>query len=85
MQYLKSLWAKFEAWVNSWFPGLKTKIVTAAGALGSAAAMIVAYMQSVPLDQVISAKTLALSMLVANTLAFWLRGIADRVQSRATN
>lgn len=78
----KELWARFEAWVASWLPGLKTYLVNAAGMLAVGAAALEAYLKNVDLSQVINAKTLAITMVAVSTLTFWLANIPSRVASR---
>ena len=78
----KELWARFEAWVASWVPGLKTKLVSLFTAVSGAAAMFAEYLKTVDLSYLVNAKTLAISMIVLGTLTFWLKGIGERVEAR---
>lgn len=73
-----SLLRRFDCWVYSWLPGLKTKILTITSAVGLFAASIQDYISKLPLDQLISAKTLAIITAVVFTLAFWFHGMKDR-------
>lgn len=82
---IKADWAAFEAWVASWWPGAKTKIVTALGAIGSLAAMGQDYLTQLtglPSNTITGTK-IAVASFVLFTLAYWLRGIGDRVTARA--
>lgn len=79
---LKNDWAKFEAWVHSWWPGLKTKIVTGLGAIGMGATALMDYLQVLPLNQFIETKTLALVSMGLLTLSYWFNGMGQRVAAR---
>ncbi len=79
--WIKNKWLKFESWFNlTVVPGLKVKIVNALSAIGVAATGAAAYMKEVPLDTIVSAKTVAIAMFVVATLSYWLRGIGDRTE-----
>lgn len=77
---IKNAWSKFESWVAGWFPGFKTELVTALGAVGSAAAYFQDYLEGLTglPNNVVSGTTLSIFTFVCFTLAFWLRGIGDR-------
>lgn len=81
---IKTDWAKFEAWVASWAPGAKTKVVTGLGAVGTAAGASQEYLAGLTglPGNVVSGTQIATFSLVCFTLAFWLRGIGDRVSAR---
>ena len=81
---LKADWAAFEGWVAKWWPGLKTKIVAALGAIGSAAALGQDYLTQLTglPNNVITGTKLSIFTLVCFTLAFWFRGMGDRVAAR---
>jgi hypothetical protein len=83
--WIETKWATFEAWVASWAPGAKTRIVSGLGALGMAAASMQEYISGLTglPGNVVSGTQIAVTSLVLFTLAFWLRGIGDRVQARA--
>lgn len=84
---IKNAWASFEAWVAKWWPGAKTLIVTALGAIGTLAASLQDYftgLLGLP-GNVVSGTQIATFSLIMFTLAFWLRGIGDRVTARAVN
>jgi hypothetical protein len=83
LNYIKNLWAKFEAKVASVLPGLKTMILNGAAAVGSFATLALSYFQSTPLDHWIKASTIAIIMAVLSTLSFWLTNLTNRVQARA--
>ncbi len=83
---IKTDWGKFEAWVAGWWPGAKTKIVSGLGAIGMAAASMQDYISGLTgmPSNVVSGTQIAVTSLVLFTLAFWLRGIGDRVNARAS-
>lgn len=82
---VKSWWASFEAWVASWMPGFKTHVVAGLGAVGSAAGVLQEYITGLPLSTFMTATQALIATTVLFTLAFWLRGIGDRVEARASN
>lgn len=84
--WIEDKWIKFEAWVNSWLPGFKTRIVTGLGAIGMAAASLQEYLAGLtglPPD-VVSGTTISIASLILFTLSFWLRGLGDRVDARVS-
>lgn len=82
---LKSAWAKFEAWVASWMPGLKTHVVTGLGAISMGAASIQEYISGLPLSVFMNVTQVAVLTTVLFTLAFWFHGLGDRVDARANS
>lgn len=76
--WLKAKWNSFEDWVASCMPGLKTKLVTGLGAVGSAAAMLQQYITGLPLDKLMTATQVTVVGIVLFTLAFWFRSLADK-------
>lgn len=85
--WIETKWASFEAWVASWAPGAKTRIVSGLGVLGTAAASLQDYISGLTglPGNVVSGTQIATASLVLFTLAFWLRGIGDRVTARAAS
>lgn len=81
VSWLKGVWNKFEAWVASWIPGLKTELVTALGALGSFAAVLQEYVSGLPLSEFMTGTQIAIASGVLFTLAFWFRNIGARAVS----
>ncbi len=79
---IETAWTTFESWVARVTPGIKTKLATGLGALGSVGAMGQQYITQMPLTKFITAEQIAAASLVLFTLAFWFRGIGDRVQTR---
>jgi len=79
---IENTWTKFEAWIAKITPGLKTKLATGLGALGSLGAVGQQYVTQMPLTSFIKAEQIAIASFVLFTLAFWFRGIGDRVQTR---
>src|SRR5260221_12997439 len=79
---IESGWNKFESWVARITSGFKTRLATALGALGSVGAMGQEYVSQMPLTKFITAEQVAAASLVLFTLAFWFRGLGDRVQTR---
>lgn len=70
----------FETWVNSWLPGLKTRLVTGLGAVGGAAASLQEYVTGLPLTKWISAETVTLVVAGLFTLSYWFHGLGERVE-----
>ena len=79
MNKLKRLWINIEKRVARWFPGFKTYIINALALIGTVAAALLAYVESVPFDRIVDAKVLGIVIVVLATLTFWLKGIGDRV------
>ena len=82
---IKADWNAFESWVASWMPGLKTKVVSGLGALGSLAAVGQEYITGLPLSEFMTGTQIAIATAVLFTLTFWLRGISSRVGTPSTN
>ncbi len=80
--WIEDKWAKFEAWVASWMPGLKTKIVSGLGAVGGLAAYLQEYISGLPLNKFMTGTQIALASAVLFSLTFWFRGLGDRVNAR---
>lgn len=75
---VKSIWAKFEAWVASWMPGFKTYIVTGLGSIGSIAALLQEYVTGLPLSMFMTGTQVAIATTVLFTLAFWFHNMSNR-------
>lgn len=80
-QAIKDTWNKFEAWVHSWMPGFKTLITTGLGAVASGAAVLQQYIGGLPLNTFMTATQVAILSAVLFTLAFWFKGMGDRVDA----
>lgn len=80
--WIEDKWVKFEADVARWYPAAKTKVVAALGSLGSLAALLQGYVSGLPISELIDAKIVLGINIVLFTLAFWLRGLGDRVAAR---
>lgn len=78
---IKEYWTKFEEWVHSWFPGLKTYILTGLGAASQFAALSYEYIQGLPATKWISQEALTATAAVLFTLSFWTNRMGDRVQA----
>lgn len=76
--WLKTKWDSFELWVASCMPGLKTKLVTGLGAVGSAAALLQQYITGLPLDKLMTATQITTVTIVLFSLAFWFRRLTDK-------
>jgi hypothetical protein len=74
-EMLKKGWDGFNNWAAKVAPGMKTKVTTGLGALGSAAAMGQQYFTQAPLTQYIAAEKIMLIGLILFTLSFWFRGL----------
>lgn len=77
LSFLFNLWSKFEAWVASWMPGLKTFVVTGIGAIGSLAATLQEYVTGLPLSEFMTGTQIAIGTTILFTLAFWFRHLSD--------
>jgi hypothetical protein len=81
-KWIKDKWAKFEAWVAGWAPGVKVKLISALGFIGATAGYLQEFISGVPLDKFITGTQIAIISAVLFTLTFWLRGIGQRVADR---
>lgn len=79
--YLKDKWNKFECWVHTWFPGIKTKAVLLMGTVGQGAALLQEFFSGLPTADFISTKTLSLISLALFVLAFWFKNMGERVDA----
>lgn len=77
---LQTWWANFEAWVHSWFPGFKTRITTALGAISSLATVSYGYIQGLPTTKWLSQEALAGTSFVLFTLSYWFSNMGQRVK-----
>lgn len=80
---IRNYWDKFEAWLDEKIPRIKVKLVALTGIAYPAAIAVQSYVQGLPLDQMITPKTLLLLNVGLFTMVFWLRNIGDRVEARA--
>lgn len=82
LNWIKTKWNNFEAWVASKIPGWKTKGLQVLTLIGVAATALSSYLMQVPLVGIVEAKTLMIIMAVVSTLSFWLKDIGERVEAR---
>lgn len=76
--WIVAKWHKFEDWMASIAPGIKTKTVAALGTVGSLAGSMQEYVTGVPLTQVVTAEHAMMITAGLFTLAFWFKRLADR-------
>lgn len=76
--WLKDKWNRFQNWVSTWMPGLKTKLATGLGAVGMAAGVAQEYITGLPLSTFMTATEIAIASAVLFTLSFWFRSLANR-------
>jgi len=75
-KWVYNKWVGFNHWVASIAPGLKTKIVTFLGMVGSLAASMQEYITGLPLSTFVTAEHAAIIGVVLFTLTFWFRGLS---------
>lgn len=80
---VKTTWTKFEIWVHSWFPGLKTKVTLGLGILGSGAATLQEFVGGLPVTEYVSTRTMALVATGLFVLAFWFKDMGKRVEDNS--
>jgi len=80
-QWIKDEWMSFETWVHSWFPGLKTRITSALGAVGSAAIVLQQFVTGLPVTKWISAELLQGVTLALFCLSFWFSNMGARIEN----
>ena len=76
--WIKNKWTAFGDWVQSWFPGFKTKFITAIGAIGSAAALLQEFVTGLPLSKFVTENQALGITLTLFALAFWFKRLSDR-------
>lgn len=82
ISWIENKWASFEAKVQGVLPGYKTKLLTGLATVGTGAAILQEYVGGLPLNDLLSTKSLALVNMGLYTLAYWFRGLGDRVEAR---
>jgi len=78
--FAKWSWNEFNDWCATIAPGVKTKTVTALGALGSGAYALQQYVSGLPPTTFVTAEKLSIITAVLFTLAFWFRGLGERTE-----
>lgn len=76
-KYINTKREDFNAWVATWLPGMKTKIVASLGAVGMFSSYMQEYISGLPLDQFVSSKTVALISGGMFTLAYWFKSLGN--------
>ncbi len=79
---IKDIYAKFEAWVHSWFPGFKTRATAFLGAVSMFATSAYTYVTGLPATKYISQEALTLVAAGLFTLSFWFSNMGKRVEER---
>lgn len=75
-QWIYNQWLKFNHWVASITPGIKTKLVTFFGSVGSLAASMQEYISGIPLNEMVTAEQALMIAASLFTLAFWFKGLS---------
>jgi hypothetical protein len=84
---IKTKWVEFEAWLDSWLPDVKTKIVVALGALGDFAFTIresLGDLTGINLGKYITPDTVTAINVGLFAVAYWFRGLDKRVEALQT-
>lgn len=76
--WIKDKWTRFEGWVASWMPGLKTLVVTGLGAIGSFAGVLQEYVTGLPLSEFMTSTQIAIATGLLFTLSFWFHNMSVR-------
>ena len=71
-----------EAFLTRIAPSVKTKITVFLGAAGNAAYYLKDYVAGLPLEKMVTVERLMLINAVLFTLAFWFKGMGERVAER---
>lgn len=77
-EWTKKTWNRFDAWVASKAPGIKTKIVAGIGIAASGFATLQEFVDGLPLETWINAKTVTALSTGLFILAFWFRTMVNR-------
>lgn len=76
--WIKDKWNQFNDWLASFMPGLKVKILTGIGMVGTAAGVLQEFVTGLPLSVFLSATQVAIVTLVLFSLTFWARILTSR-------
>ena len=74
--WIKTQLLRFHNWVASKAPGIKTKVITGLGFIGSTAALLQEFVSGLPLSTIIGATEALIVTSVLFALAFWFRSMA---------
>lgn len=77
----RKIWARFESWVHSWAPGVKTKLVAGIGALGGVVLELQEFVSGLPIEQIITGKNLVFFTTGMFVLCFWFKRLSDKYSS----
>ena len=80
--WIKQKYFDFEAFLVRTAPGVKTKITTFLGMVGSAAAALQNYVMGVPVNKFVTAEQISIAAFILFTLAFWFKDMGSRVAVR---
>lgn len=70
---IKKPFIRFNEWLKGKMPGLKTKVLTAIGAIGMAAGVLQEFVSGLPLSAFLTATHVAIVSAVLFALSFWAR------------
>lgn len=75
---LKLSWRqRFQLRAAEIYPGVKTRVVTALGSLGTLAVALQGYVTGIPANRYIDPEQLAVAGFVLFTLAYWTRSLSN--------
>lgn len=75
-KWLYNRWLQFNHWVSTIAPGLKTKVISALGFIGTTAALLQEKITELPLAHFVSDTEIAGITLILFALSFWFRALA---------
>jgi hypothetical protein len=75
-KWVYNQWLKFNTWLASITPGIKTKLVSFLGGVGSLAAFTQEWISGIPLSQFVTAEQALMVTALLFTLSFWFRGLS---------
>ena len=76
--WIADKWHKFELWLASIAPGVKTKMIAGASTVASLASALQEFITGIPLGQIVSAEKVVIITTVLFALTFWLRRLSDK-------
>lgn len=77
IQRLQSWRRKLQLRAAEVYPGVKTRVITALGSLGSISVALQGYVSGIPTNKLINAEQLAIVAFVLFTLAYWTRSLSN--------
>lgn len=80
--WIKQKYFDLEAFLVRTAPGVKTKVVTFLGLIGTGASSLQSYVAGIPINKFVTAEQISIAAFILFTLAFWFKDMGTRVAIR---